>query len=86
MADNQGAMALAKNPEFHTRTKHIDIQYHFVRQEVGRKRIQLEFVGSESMLADCLTKALPATKFQGFLDKTQKGGLGPDEKDCQDRS
>ncbi|KAI7703162.1 hypothetical protein KC353_g14273 [Hortaea werneckii] len=86
LADNQGAMALAKNPEFHTRTKHIDIQYHFVRQEVGRKRIQLEFVGSESMLADCLTKALPATKFQGFLDKTQKGGLWPDEKDCQDRS
>ncbi|KAL1582041.1 hypothetical protein WHR41_09299 [Cladosporium halotolerans] len=85
LADNQGAMALAKNPEFHTRTKHIDIQYHFVRQEVGRKRVQLEFVGSEDMLADCLTKALPAKAFRKFLDRTQ-AGLRPDEKDCQDRS
>lgn len=85
LADNQGAMALAKNPGFHTRTKHIDIQYHFVRQEIGRKRVELEFVGSEDMLADCLTKALPAKAFKKFLDRTQTGPR-PDEKDCQDRS
>jgi transposase InsO family protein len=66
-ADNQGAIALAKNPEFHNRTKHIDIQYHYVRQEVENGRIQLEFIDTDSMLADCLTKALARTKLQRFI-------------------
>jgi hypothetical protein len=67
LVDNQGAIALAKNPEFHTRTKHIDIQYHYIRQEVEKGRIQLEFVESGRMLADCLTKPLPSVKLQQCL-------------------
>jgi len=65
--DNQGAIALAKNPEFHTRTKHIDIQYHYVRQEVENGRIQLGFIDTDSMLADCLTKPLSRIKLQRFI-------------------
>ena len=39
--DNQGAVALAKNPEFHARTKHIDIQHHFVREKVANGTVAL---------------------------------------------
>lgn len=42
--DNQGAIALAKNPEFHNRTKHAGIQYHFCRQEIEAGRIRVEFL------------------------------------------
>ena len=40
--DNQGAIALSKNPEFHKRTKHIDIRYHFVRERVDDDQVLLE--------------------------------------------
>ena len=45
--DNQGAIALAKNPQFHARTKHIDIQYHFMREGVADGSVSLIFVGTK---------------------------------------
>ena len=66
-ADNNGAMDLARNPEFHARTKHIDIQYHFVREAVERRLVDFEFVSTSEQAADGLTKALPAVKFHRFL-------------------
>ena len=42
--DNQGAMALAKNPQFHARIKHIDIQHHYVREQVTAGNVALEYV------------------------------------------
>jgi hypothetical protein len=56
--DNQSAIALAHNPQQHARTKHIDIQYHFVRNCVEDGRTQLEYCPTEEMVADGLTKAL----------------------------
>jgi hypothetical protein len=56
--DNQSAIALAHNPEHHARTKHIDIQYHFVRNCVEDRTTRLEYCPTEDMLADGLTKAL----------------------------
>jgi len=56
--DNQGAIALAHNPEHHARTKHIDIQYHFVRNCVEDGTVRLEHCPTEDMVADSLTKAL----------------------------
>src|SRR5277367_2092106 len=56
--DNQGAIALAHNPEHHARTKHIDIQYHFVRNCVEDGTVRLEYCPTEDMVADGLTKAL----------------------------
>jgi hypothetical protein len=56
--DNQGAIALAHNPEHHARTKHIDIQYHFVRNCVEDGSTKLEYCPTEDMVADGLTKAL----------------------------
>src|SRR5436189_5959892 len=56
--DNQSAIALTHNPEHHARTKHIDIQYHFVRNCVEDGRLRLEYCPTEDMVADGLTKAL----------------------------
>ena len=56
--DNQGAIALVKNPVQHQRTKHIDIQYHIIRSAYERKLIDIQWVRTESMIADVLTKGL----------------------------
>jgi hypothetical protein len=56
--DNQGAIALAKNPEYHARTKHIDIQYHFIGEHVEKGTINLKYCETAKMLADALTKPL----------------------------
>ena len=57
--DNQGALALARNPEYHARTKHIDIQYHFVRELVLAEKVYLKYSTSADMIADIMTKSLP---------------------------
>ena len=61
--DDQSAIALAKNPEFHKRTKHIDIRYHFVREKVEDNQVTLEYCPTQDMLADIMTKPIPATQF-----------------------
>lgn len=58
-ADNEGAMALARNPVFHDRSKHIDIQFHFTRSLVKEGKIVVDYVPTAEMLADLLTKSLP---------------------------
>jgi hypothetical protein len=57
--DNEGAEALAKNPEHHARTKHIHARYHFIRECVQEDNISLIHVSTKDMLADMLTKPLP---------------------------
>jgi hypothetical protein len=64
--DNQGAIALAKNPQFHARTKHIDIQHHFVREKINEGAVQLEYIETERQVADGLTKALDKVRFERF--------------------
>ena len=56
--DSQSAIALAQNPEHHARTKHIDIQYHFVRNCVDDGKLELKYCPTEDMVADGLTKTL----------------------------
>jgi hypothetical protein len=60
--DNQGCIALAKNPTHHSRTKHIDIQYHFIREKIEHEVIDLQYCPSQYMVADVLTKALPKVR------------------------
>jgi hypothetical protein len=69
LQDNQSAMAIAKNPEMHARTKHIDIRHHFVRDCVENKQIYLEFCPSEKMVADILTKPLTKAVFQELREQ-----------------
>lgn len=61
--DNKSAIALAKNPVFHDRSKHIDTRYHYICECVARKDVQLEFVRSQDQIADIFTKPL---KFEDF--------------------
>jgi hypothetical protein len=58
MSDNQGSIALAKNPKHHSRTKHIDVQHHFIREKVDMEVIELKYCPTQFMVADVLTKAL----------------------------
>ncbi|KAF1318440.1 Gag-pol polyprotein, partial [Globisporangium splendens] len=67
--DNQGSIALAKNPEFHKRTKHIDIRYHFVREKVEDDQVVLEYCPTEDMLADMMTKAIGTNQFGALRSK-----------------
>ncbi len=66
-ADNNKAMNLARNPEFHAHIKHINIQYHFVCEAVNCHLVDFEFVSIIKQAADGLTKALFAVKFSCFL-------------------
>lgn len=65
-SDNQGAIALSKNPGNHGRSKHIDIQQHFVREMTEARKIELVFVPTGEMVADGLTKPLGKEKFASF--------------------
>ena len=60
--DNQGAIALARNPVNRQRCKHIDIRYHFIREAVNSGRVFLEYCPTDLMIADLMTK--PATKLK----------------------
>jgi hypothetical protein len=61
LTDSKGSIALAKNPEHHSRTKHIDIRHHFIREQVASKAVEMVFVGTASMGADVLTKPIGKT-------------------------
>jgi hypothetical protein len=63
LGDNNGAHILACNPAFHTRTKHIDNHYHYIRDCVEKEKIFLPHVPMSDNVADALTKALPAPVF-----------------------
>ena len=67
-ADNQGAIALSEDPKFHSRSKHIDIQWHFVREKVKQGAVRFEYCPTADMAADGLTKALNKVKFARFLE------------------
>jgi CobQ-like glutamine amidotransferase family enzyme len=64
--DNQNAIVLIKNSQFHARIKHIDIQIHFIREKVAEGFIDLAYVFTDQMIADGLTKSLARDKFVQF--------------------
>jgi hypothetical protein len=63
-ADNKSAIAVALNPEYHARMKHIDIQYHYVREKTWDGTVVFSYVLTAQMAADGLTKALERVKFE----------------------
>ena len=64
--DNLGATYLSANPVFHARTKHIEIDFHFVRERVAQKQLDIRFIDSKDQLANGFTKALPVRSFENF--------------------
>jgi hypothetical protein len=65
--DNTSCIRMSKNPEFHQRTKHIDIKYYYCREKYLSKEIELVHCNTRDMQADILTKALPPKDFQRLL-------------------
>jgi hypothetical protein len=61
--DSKTEIALSKNPVFQEQSKHIELRYHFIRQCIEDRKIQIEFMCTEAQLADVLTKALARVKF-----------------------
>ncbi|GKD33747.1 hypothetical protein Tco_1249256 [Tanacetum coccineum] len=61
------AIAITCNPVQHSRTKHIDVRYHFIKEHVKKGIVKLFFVGTEYQLADLFTKALPEDRFKYLI-------------------
>ena len=66
-SDNNSALALAKNPVFHDRTKHIAVKYYYIRQLIKEETIDLVYINTRDQKSDGLTKPLDKTKFKEFL-------------------
>ncbi|GKE43317.1 retrovirus-related pol polyprotein from transposon TNT 1-94 [Tanacetum coccineum] len=67
--DLKSAIAISCNPVQHTRTKHIDVRYYFIKNHVEKGTIELYFVGTEYQLADLFTKSLPEARFKFLVEK-----------------
>jgi transposase InsO family protein len=66
MADNQSAIALSRNPEFHKRTKHFNVKFHYQRAVLNSGEINIEYISTEEQAADGLTKPLGPSPFIKF--------------------
>jgi hypothetical protein len=64
--DNIGAKYLSANPVFHARTKHVEIDYHFVRERIAMKLLEIDFVPSRDQVDDAFTKPLPIWQLEIF--------------------
>nr|GEU69468.1 retrovirus-related Pol polyprotein from transposon TNT 1-94 [Tanacetum cinerariifolium] len=69
--DSKSAIAISCNPVQHTRTKHIDVRYHFIKDHVEKGTIELYFIGTEYQLAELLTKSLPEARFKFLVEKLE---------------
>ncbi|GJV18460.1 retrovirus-related pol polyprotein from transposon TNT 1-94 [Tanacetum coccineum] len=73
------AIAISCNPVQHSRTKHIDVRYHFIKEHVEKGIVELFFVGTEYQLADLFTKALSEDRFKYLVRRLGMRCLTPDE-------
>jgi histone deacetylase 1/2 len=64
--DNLGAKSLSANHVFHVRTKHIEVDYHFVRERVAKKLLDIEYVSTKDQVVDGFTKPLPLRQLEIF--------------------
>ncbi|GKB00916.1 retrovirus-related pol polyprotein from transposon TNT 1-94 [Tanacetum coccineum] len=67
--DSKSGIAISCNPVQHSKTKHIDIRYHFIKEHVEKGTVELYFVGTEYQLADLFTKALPKERFEYLVHR-----------------
>jgi hypothetical protein len=64
--DNLGAKYLTENPVFHARTKHVEIDFHFVREQVAKKLLEVRFIGTGDQSADTFTNLVLAERLRTF--------------------
>ena len=66
--DNQSAISMTKNPQFHGKSKHIAIKYHFIREQLSDGTIQIQYCPTREMVADIFTKGLGGEQFRKLRD------------------
>eukprot|EP00253_Pinus_taeda_P003791 PITA_03791 len=69
LCDNTSVISISKNPVMHSKTEHIPIKYHFLREQVLEQKDKLEYVPSKEQVADILTKPLPRETFEYLRQK-----------------
>ncbi|GJX96077.1 retrovirus-related pol polyprotein from transposon TNT 1-94 [Tanacetum coccineum] len=79
--DSKSAIAISCNPVQHSRTKHIAVRYHFIKEHVEKGTIELYFVKTDYQLADIFTKALPVDRFKYLVRRLGMRSLSPQELD-----
>ena len=67
--DNTSAIAISNNPVQHSRTKHIDIMYHFIREHIMNGTVELHFVPTADQIADIFTKPLDEATFSKLVSE-----------------
>jgi ABC-type taurine transport system substrate-binding protein len=67
--DNIDVTFLASNPMFHAQTKHVEINFHFVRERIASKLLQIRYFSSRDQLADIFTKSLASPRFSHLTSK-----------------
>nr|GEU92863.1 retrovirus-related Pol polyprotein from transposon TNT 1-94 [Tanacetum cinerariifolium] len=77
--DSKASIAISCNPIQHSRTKHIDVRYHFIKEKVEKGIVELFFVRTEYQLADLFTKALPVERFKYLIRRLGMRCLTPAE-------
>ena len=67
--DNISSIYLASNPVFHARTKHIEVDYHFIREKVLHKQLDVRYVSTQGQIANIFTKGLTTPRFKLLQSK-----------------
>jgi hypothetical protein len=78
MVDSKSALALARNPVFHERSKHIDLRYHFIQNCLAEGTVRATYINTVDQLVDILMKALERVKFQELRARIGMVQIGRD--------
>ncbi|GKD29521.1 retrovirus-related pol polyprotein from transposon TNT 1-94 [Tanacetum coccineum] len=84
--DSKSAIAISCNPVQHSKTKHIDTRYHFIKEHVEKGIMELYFVGAEYQLADLFTKALPKERFEYLVHRISMRCMTPTQLESLTKS
>jgi hypothetical protein len=76
--DNIGATYLCANPVFHRRSKHVEVDYHFVRERVATRKLDVRIISNKDQVADIMTKPLTVTPFSNLRHTLNIVALCPD--------
>ncbi|GJX06570.1 hypothetical protein Tco_0194502 [Tanacetum coccineum] len=76
--DNKSVIALCCNNVQHSRAKHIDVRYHFIKEQVENGIVELYFILTEYQLADIFTKPLPRERFNFLIENLRMRSMSPE--------